>query len=94
LTTEVDRHVSSAGATAAEILKNLGSDNVGREQVTNDLLDLYNASSDSSTARQLIIAGLNELPGKHLVPIGWWQSLLEVLVDPESEGILQSAESS
>ena len=94
MTTEVDHQVSVARAKAAEILNHLGTDNVGREQVMNDLLDLYNASSDSSAAQQLIITGLNELPGKHLVPIGWWQSLLEVLVDLESEGIPQSAKSS
>lgn len=52
------------------------------------LLDLYNATSKFPVGRSLVVAGLEELPGKHLVPTEWWQGLLEALIETCSEAEL------
>ena len=72
--------------TAGALLASLDSSNVGRGKVIDGLLDLYNLTTESSVARSLIVTGLEEIPGKNLVPTEWWQGLLETVVESSSEG--------
>ena len=86
MSTQTIQKDSQVKETAGELLASLDGSNVGRGQVIDGLLDLYNLTAESSVARSLIVTGLEEIPGKNLVPTDWWQGLLETVVESSSKG--------
>ena len=86
MSTQTIQKDSQVKETAGALLASLDGSNVGRGQVIDGLLDLYNLTAESSVARSLIVTGLEEIPGKNLVPTGWWQGLLETVVESSSKG--------
>ena len=86
MSTQTIQKESQVKETAGALLASVDSSNVGRGKVIDGLLDLYNLTTESSVARSLIVTGLEEIPGKNLVPAEWWQGLLETVVESSSEG--------
>ena len=86
MSTQTIQKQSQVKETASALLASLDGSNVGRGKVVDGLLDLYNLTAEPSIARSLIVTGLEEIPGKNLVPTEWWQGLLETVVESSSEG--------
>ena len=86
MSTQTIQKQSQVKETASALLASLDGSNVGRGQGIDGLLDLYNLTAEPSVARSLIVTGLEEIPGKNLVPTEWWQGLLETVVESSSEG--------
>ena len=86
VSTQTIQKQSQGKETASALLASLDGSNVGRGKVVDGLLDLYNLTTEPSVARSLIVTGLEEIPGKNLVPTEWWQGLLETVVESSSEG--------
>ena len=86
MSTQTLQKESQVKETAGALLASVDGSNVGRGKVIDGLLDLYNLTTESSVARSLIVTGLEEIPGKNLVPTEWWQGLLETVVESSSEG--------
>ena len=86
MSTQTIQKESQVKETAGALLASVDGSNVGRGKVIDGLLDLYNLTTESSVARSLIVTGLEEIPGKNLVPTEWWQGLLETVVESSSEG--------
>ena len=86
MSTQTVQKESQVKETAGALLASLDGSNVGRGKVSDGLLDLYNLTAESSVARSLIVTGLEEIPGKNLVPLDWWQGLLETVVESSSKG--------
>jgi len=85
MSTQTVQKESQVKETAGALLASLDGSNVGRGKVIDGLLDLYNLTAESSVARSLIVTGLEEIPGKNLVPLDWWQGLLETVVESSSK---------
>ncbi len=85
VSTQTIQKQSQVKETASALLASLDGSNVGRGKVVDGLLDLYNLTTEPSVARSLIVTGLEEIPGKNLVPTEWWQGLLETVVESSSE---------
>ncbi len=85
MSTQTIQKQSQVKETASALLASLDGSNVGRGKVVDGLLDLYNLTAEPSVARSLIVTGLEEIPGKNLVPTEWWQGLLETVVESSSE---------
>jgi|TARA_B110000240_G_scaffold190703_1_gene232233 uncharacterized protein YqjF (DUF2071 family) len=85
MSTQTIQKESQVKETAGALLASLDGSNVGRGKVIDGLLDLYNLTAESSVARSLIVTGLEEIPGKNLVPLDWWQGLLETVVESSSK---------
>ena len=85
MSTQTIQKESQVKETAGALLASLDGSNVGRGKVIDGLLDLYNLTEESSVARSLIVTGLEEIPGKNLVPPDWWQGLLETVVESSSK---------
>ena len=81
MSTQTIQKESQVKETAGALLASVDGSNVGRGKVIDGLLDLYNLTTESSVARSLIVTGLEEIPGKNLVPTEWWQGLLETVVE-------------
>lgn len=86
MSTQTVQKESQVKETAGALLASLDGSNVGRGKVIDGLLDLYNLTAESSVARSLVVTGLEEIPGKNLVPLDWWQGLLETVVESSSKG--------
>ena len=86
VSTQTIQKQSQVKETASALLASLDGSNVGRGKVVDGLLALYNLTAEPSVARSLIVTGLEEIPGKNLVPTEWWQGLLETVVESSSEG--------
>ncbi len=84
MSTQTIQKQSQVKETASALLASLDGSNVGRGKVVDGLLDLYNLTTEPSVARSLIVTGLEEIPGKNLVPTEWWQGLLETVVESSS----------
>ena len=86
MSTQTLQKESQVKETAGALLASVDGSNVGRGKVIDGLLDLYNLTTEPSVARSRVVTGLEEIPGKNLVPIEWWQGLLETVVESSSEG--------